>query len=272
MVSLIGTVTKWFPKRHFGKITSDSEGTFDVHLSAWKDPVEPMLGMAVEFSLVHDFAKSKLVAANVRCLDSIFAPEVSMIPFTPRTPRAGTIFCAPSERKLSEDMVTGTVQIWSRKGGRGGKGYGFISSDTEIQWPSYHPAGCRIYVSGADLLEQSSLRVGKLVQFRIYKCDEGKTEIGAAEVRELPEPKPLIQSNISAVPFWEWPLTQDEKKMRVMSLFQIENSDLQDEFEKCQEQASEKLKQTQKQLKQAQKRIAELESLLLQGSSSRHRR
>lgn len=259
MVSLVGTVTKWFPKRNFGRVTSDTEGVFDMHISAWKDLMEPAVGMAVEFSLVHDFAKSKLVCADVRCLDSIFAPmpgpvASTNLAMTPRTHHARNL---QVERRLSEETITGTVKVWSRRG------YGFITSTSVIHWPSYYPAGCDIYVARADLLELGNLTVGKPVEFRVYKCDSGKTQIGAAEVKELLK----LESNFRVVPFWEWPLTHDAKKMRIMTLYERENSNLQDELEQCEEDAAEQLKQTQRQLKKAQMRIAELESLLKHGSS-----
>jgi cold shock CspA family protein len=265
MVSLVGTVTKWFAKRHFGKVSSD-DGVFDMHISAWKDLMEPAVGMAVEFSVVHDFTKSKLVCADVRCLDSIMAPVPGPVASNPvMTPRNHHARNTPRnlqvERRLSEGTVTGTVKVWSRRG------YGFITSSAEVHWPRYQPTGCDIYVARADLLELSNLAVGMQVEFRVYKCDGGKTQIGAAQVKELK--CDLGMANLRVVPFWEWPLTQDAKKMRVMSLYHQEASDLQDDLEKCEDEASEQLEQMQrelklkdKQLKKAHARIAELEKFL----------
>jgi len=217
MVSLVGTVTKWFPKRHFGKVSSDSEDAFDMHISAWKDLSEPAVGMAVEFALVHDFVKSKLVCSDVRCLDSIIAsvpgPVASNLAMTPRnhhgsmTPRGQThARNLPVERRLSEGTITGTVKVWSRKS------HGFITSATAMHWPSYYPAGCDIYVAHADLVEIGNLKVGKAVEFRVYKCNGGKTKVGAAEIKEIPERGTTQESNMRVVPFWEWPLTQEAKK------------------------------------------------------------
>jgi len=255
MTHLVGSVTKWFPKRNFGKVSNDSEGTFDMHRSAWKDAVEPTLGMAVEFSLEHDFSKSKLVCADVRCLNSTTTSQGF----------------SPAERSLSECTATGTVKIWSRRG------YGFITSDSDIQRPCHCPAGSDIFVARADLLESGNLTVGKRVAFRVYKCDGGKTQMGAAEVEELKDLSDndsVTESRLRPVPFWEWPLTRDEKKIRVMALFQRESSDLQDEFEECQDEAAcqldevtAELEHTQRKLKQAEDRIAELEAQALRPCS-----
>eukprot|EP00746_Dinoflagellata_sp_MGD_P083875 gnl/MRDRNA2_/MRDRNA2_33345_c0_seq1.p1 gnl/MRDRNA2_/MRDRNA2_33345_c0~~gnl/MRDRNA2_/MRDRNA2_33345_c0_seq1.p1 ORF type:complete len:194 (+),score=39.48 gnl/MRDRNA2_/MRDRNA2_33345_c0_seq1:3-584(+) len=172
----------------------------------------------------------------------------------------------PVERRLSEGTITGTVKVWSRRA------HGFITSTTEMHWPSYYPAGCDIYVAHADLMEIGNLKVGKAVEFRVYQCNGGKTKVGAAEIKEIQERGTVQESNLRVVPFWEWPLTQEAKKMRVMSLYQHENSDLQDDLEKCEEDADKKFKKMQRKLEKAQARIDELESMLNQGSSSQRRR
>lgn len=84
-------------------------------------------------------------------------------------------------KSLSKFRVTGVVKFFAKKG------YGFISLNKAITWPSKMPAGSDIYVSREelDMAEESrvSLWKGMEVEFNVYQPDDKeKGTLAAANV------------------------------------------------------------------------------------------
>mmetsp|Transcript_15470 Transcript_15470/g.41761 ORF Transcript_15470/g.41761 Transcript_15470/m.41761 type:complete len:1056 (+) Transcript_15470:143-3310(+) len=166
---LLGTVEKFAPKRGFGIIISkDGDQRIFAHWSNIHSHDKwPQLkaGMQVEFEI--DLEDPKMEAHHITLPGGDPITTVA---------DAERLF-----RQLSDFVCTGTV-VWFSK-----VGYGFISTDTKIDWPEALPAGHRVYVSREDLIMAEGspchLDEGMRVQFRVYKPAE--KPVAAAEVTQI---------------------------------------------------------------------------------------
>merc|ERR1719221_861611 len=85
-----------------------------------------------------------------------------------------------AEPNLSKFTNKGTVKFFSRKG------YGFITTDSDIKWPEKLPAGEDVYVAREDIVVEegssSGLTKGMRVQFKTYVLED-QEGIRAGDVR-----------------------------------------------------------------------------------------
>merc|ERR1719356_1874407 len=171
-MSFRGVVDRYDRKRGFGHITPEAGGeNLFIH---WKNIVSseewPSLkkGMEVLYDTGIDSERrgeQKEVALNVTDLEG--NPVVVQ--------EEGT------NKNLSRSVTTGTVKFFARKG------FGFITADTPIKWPTKLPAGTDVYVSREDLVCQEgticTLRPEHRVQFRVYADSTSEDGVKAGAVQ-----------------------------------------------------------------------------------------
>lgn len=169
-MSCRGVVERYDRKRGFGHIRPDAGGEcVFVH---WSNIVSsetwPSLkkGLAVVYDTAIDDnrrGEPKEVAMNV----------------TDAEGNPVAIIDEGQAKNLSRDACTGTVKFFSRRG------FGFVTIDRALRWPTKVAAGTDIYVSREDLVVEEgtvcTLRNGHRVQFRAYAGAEEAIKAGAVQ-------------------------------------------------------------------------------------------